>query len=69
MFEAATDRFRYSRSDCSPSGRIRDPPDGRISVKLLNPDSPAYVDTRNAGQVARFGDYMARWIGTGRSFF
>ena len=27
------------------------------------------VDTPNPGQVARFGDYMARWIGTGRSFF
>jgi len=27
------------------------------------------VDTPNPGQVARYGDYMARWIGTGRSFF
>jgi hypothetical protein len=27
------------------------------------------VDTPNPGQVARFGNYMARWIGTGRSFF
>ena len=28
------------------------------------------VDTPNPGQVARFGDYMARWIGTGGlSFF
>ena len=27
------------------------------------------VDTPNPGQVARFGDYMARWIGTGRSSF
>jgi len=27
------------------------------------------VDTPNPGQVARFGDYMARWIGTGRSLF
>ena len=27
------------------------------------------VDTPNPGQVARFGDHMARWIGTGRSFF
>ena len=27
------------------------------------------VDTPSPGQVARFGDYMARWIGTGRSFF
>ena len=27
------------------------------------------VDTPNPGQVARFGDSMARWIGTGRSFF
>ena len=29
---------------------------------------PAYVDTPNPGEMARFGDYMARWIGTGRSF-
>ena len=27
------------------------------------------VDTPNPGEVARFGDYTARWIGTGRSFF
>jgi len=27
------------------------------------------VDTPNPGEVARFGDYMARWIGTGGSSF
>jgi hypothetical protein len=27
------------------------------------------VDTPNPGEVARFGDYTARWIGTGSSFF
>ncbi|HKM57246.1 MAG TPA: hypothetical protein VJX28_00780 [Chthoniobacterales bacterium] len=27
------------------------------------------VDTPNLGEVARFGDYMARWIGTGGSSF
>ena len=27
------------------------------------------VDTPNPGEVARFGDYMARYIGTGRSLF
>ena len=27
------------------------------------------VDTPNTGGVARFGDYMAMWIGTGRSSF
>jgi len=27
------------------------------------------VDTPNPGEVARFGNYTARWIGTGRSFF
>ena len=27
------------------------------------------VDTPNPGEVARFGDYVARYIGTGRSLF
>ena len=27
------------------------------------------VDTPNTGEVARFSDYMARWVGTGRSLF
>jgi hypothetical protein len=27
------------------------------------------VDTPNPGEVARFGDYTARYIGTGRSLF
>jgi hypothetical protein len=27
------------------------------------------VDTPNPGEVARFGDYTARWIGTGGSSF
>jgi hypothetical protein len=27
------------------------------------------VDTPSLGEIARFGDYTARWIGTGSSFF
>jgi hypothetical protein len=64
FFSHGVDRDVYSNLDLK-GVTIYDTKTGH----LVGNQGYVSVDTPNPGEVARFGDYTARWIGTGGSLF